>query len=77
MLALVGECNQLHKFPAIDRACKVPESKKKLCSHTNKSDIFKHDTASEVKKKEKKETNNLSGSTKHPLLPDVRKTLQF
>lgn len=40
MSNLVGEFNQLNKFPAFDHACKVGESKKKSCAPTQARVIF-------------------------------------
>lgn len=55
MSTLLGEFNQLNKFPAIDRACKVPESKKS-CAPTQTRVIFSNMIApSEVKKKKKRD----------------------
>lgn len=81
MSTLVGEFNRLNKFPAFDHAREVPETQKRVALPHRTRGIFSNTiAASEVnkkKKKEEKETNNLGSSTKHPLLPDVRKTLQF
>lgn len=75
MSTLGGEFNQLNKFPAFDHACKVSESNKSGAPTQTRTVFSNMIATSEVKKK--KETNNLGSSTKHPLLPDVRKTLQF
>lgn len=54
MSTLVGEFHQLNKFPAIDHACKVPESKRR-CAPTQTKVIFSNViAASEVKKKKKR-----------------------
>lgn len=62
MLTLVGEFNLLNKSSAIDQICKVPE-KKKICFHTNKSNIFKH--VSKVKKKKSKKKRNQQPQEQH------------
>lgn len=62
MLTLMGEFNLLNKSSAIDQICKVPE-KKKICFHTNKSNIFKH--VSKVKKKKSKKKRNQQPQEQH------------